>query len=297
LTEYAVNWLRQNGTQQPFMLYLAHKAPHLPSEPMPRHAAALAGDSIPEPATFDDTFKDKPAWQRRYVVCGGAAAAFSQCPDPLPAQLPLWQWSPDEPWRLDYLRTLMDLDDSVGSIQATLSSLGIADSTYVLFLSDNGFLFGDHRMADKRVAYEESMRIPFVMSGGGLTPRQANGVALNIDIAPTFLELASVARPATMQGLSLVKLLRGEAESVRDAFLYEYFAEPLVPVVPSIQALRSGTRKYVTYPGAASDEELYDLVGDPRELTNVAARPDWGAAREAARQQLDRLLAETGAVR
>lgn len=292
LTEYAVEWLRTEG-QRPFMLFLSHKAPHGPWEAAPRDAA-WAGAPLPEPPSFRDMFRDKPSWQRRYAACGGAASAFVSCPDPLPEALPPAVWSPTLPWRLDYMRTLLALDDSVGSVQSTLDALGLGSSTYVFFLSDNGYLLGDHRLADKRVAYDPSMRIPFVVGGDGLQARSPAGMVLNIDVAPTILELAGIAVPADMQGRSLARMLRGQAETVRDSFLYEYYADPRVPVVPRMLGVRTSQRKLVTYPALAGEEELYDLAADPNELTDLAARSEWAGEKEALRQQMLELLRETG---
>jgi len=293
LTDYAVDWLNQR-TSAPFLLILAHKAPHAPFEPAPRHAAALADATVPEPANFEDSFADKPSWQRRYAGCGGTAAAFTQCPDPLPAELPPSPWSGRAPWMLDYMRTLLAVDESMGRLLATLDSRGLARSTYVLFLSDNGLFLGEHRLGDKRVAYEESLRIPLVVEGGDLAARRVSAAVLNLDLAPTLLDLAGVAVPGSMQGRSLVRLLRGEAAGVRDSFLYEYAADFRIPVVPSIVAIRTMDRKYVTYPTLPGEEELYDLASDPGELTNLADRPDWAPARADLRERLERLLQATG---
>jgi N-acetylglucosamine-6-sulfatase len=290
LTDYAVDWLRQRGTE-PFLLILSHKAAHGPFEPAERHRAALADAALPEPPSFRDSFREKPAWQRRYASCGGTSLAFSQCPDPLPSELPAWSWSPREPWRLDYLRTLLALDDSVGSVVAELERQGLARSTYVLFMSDNGMLLGEHRLGDKRLAYEESMRIPFVMAGAGLPPRRVNGMALNLDVAPTLLELAGVPVPREMHGRSLVRLLRGESQRVRDSFVYEYFTERSLPVVPPFHGIRTAGMKYLRY--ANAEEELYDLGADPFELANLSARPEWASVKLDLRAQLDRLLDET----
>jgi N-acetylglucosamine-6-sulfatase len=293
LTDYAVDWLRQRGSE-PFLLVLSHKAAHGPYQPAPRHVTALADARLPEPASFRDPFRDKPAWQRRYASCGGSAAAFEQCPDPLPAELPVWAWSAQEPWRLNYLRTLSALDESVGAVVAALEARGLAASTHVLFLSDNGLFLGEHRLADKRLAYEEALRVPMVMAGGGLAPRRQGSLVLNLDVAPTLLELAGIPAPRAMQGRSLVGLLRGEAQRVRDAFLFEYYTERLVPVVPSFVGIRSAGQKYLRYSGG-SDEELYDLGTDPLELSNLALRPEWASTKLALRAELDRLLSETGA--
>ena len=91
LTEYAVNWLRQPHAK-PFVLVLSHKAPHQPAEPAARHAGALTDVVLPEPASFSDSFADKPEWQRRYVRCGGGPSAYLRCPDPQPSEIPPWNW-------------------------------------------------------------------------------------------------------------------------------------------------------------------------------------------------------------
>lgn len=292
LTSYALAWLRQRGPE-PFLMILSHKAPHGPNDPAARHLAALSEAKLPEPPSFRDTFKDKPAWQRRYAECGGTQRAFTECPDPLPAQLPLWGWDAQNAGRLNYLRSLLALDDSVGSVVSELASEGVSQSTYVVFLSDNGYFLGEHRLADKRLGYEESLRVPFVVSGGGLGPRRLRGMVLNLDLAETLLELAGVTVPGTMQGRSLVRMLHGETQSVRDSFLYEYFPESLIPVVPKMYGVRTEARKYLTYP-ASSEEELYDLATDPAEITNVAARPEFAAVRLQLQQQLNALLDQTG---
>jgi len=293
LTDYAVSWLKSQG-QQPFMLFLSHKAPHQPWEPAARDAAKLSSAVLPEPPSYRDPLRDKPSWQRRYAECGGSQTAFVNCPDPLPLALPPWVWSGSTSSHLDYLRTLFAVDDSVSSVQATLDSLGLSGSTYVFFMSDNGFMLGEHRFGDKRVAYEDSIRIPFIVGGAGLVAREPTGLALNIDVAPTILELAGIPAPRTMQGRSLVGMLRGQASSVRDAFLYEYFEEPSIPVVPEILGIRTGQQKLVTYPARPGEDEMYDLSSDPYEMTNLAARADWASTREALRTQMVRLLQETG---
>jgi N-acetylglucosamine-6-sulfatase len=293
LTEYAVEWLRTQG-QQPFMLFLSHKAPHGPWEAAPRDAA-WPGAPLPEPPSFRDTFRDKPSWQRRYAACGGGPIAFVSCPDPLPSALPPAVWSPREPWRLDYLRTLLALDDSVGSVRSTLDALGVGGSTYVFFLSDNGYMLGEHRLGDKRVAYDPSIRIPFVVGGAGLAAGRPGGMALNIDVAPTILDLAGVAVPPEMQGRSLAGMLRGQGQAVRASFLYEYFPDARIPVVPRILGVRTAQWKLVTYPALAGEEELYDLTADPNEMANLATRSAWAAEKESLRLQMLQLLQETGA--
>ena len=294
LTEYATNWIRRPHSK-PFVLILGHKAPHEPAEPAARHAAAFADVALPEPASFEDPYEDKPAWQRRYARCGGGPTAFVRCPDPQPDSLPPWPWPPRDEGRLDYLRSLLAVDESVGNVMSALASQDLTRNTYVVFLSDNGLFLGEHRLGDKRLAYEESLRIPLVIAGPDVSVRRLGTMALNLDLAPTILDLAGVTVPSDMQGLSLARLLRGGSPVLRDSFLYEYDTEAPFPVVPDIRAIRTQSRKYVSYPGLPSDDELYDLATDPTETVNLAHRLEWAATRADMRQQLDHLLTETGA--
>jgi arylsulfatase A-like enzyme len=120
-------------------------------------------------------------------------------------------------------------------------------------------------------------------------------MVLNLDFAPTILDLAGVSVPPEMQGRSLARLLRAEGPGVHDSFLYEYLSDSFLPVIPDIQAVRTSARKYVSYPGGG-DDELYDLAADPTEMRNLAARPEWAATRTDMREQLQRLLQQTGAL-
>jgi N-acetylglucosamine-6-sulfatase len=295
LTDYGVQWLQGRGNE-PFLLILSHKAPHDPFLPAPRHRGAFPDAALPEPPNFEDSFLAKPSWQRRYALCGGTAAGLAGCADPPPAELPPWPWPAREPWRLDYMRTLLALDDSVGSVVSTLEAQGLTGSTYVLFISDNGEFLGEHRLGDKRLMYEESIRVPFVVAGGETAgSRRTAALVLNIDLAPTILQLAGAAVPASMQGRSLAGLLRGQAASVRDSFLYEYFSDPLIPGVPAMNGVRTERWSYVTYPELSAGEELYDLGSDPLELTSLAAAPDQAAVKAGLRDQLAQLLKSTGA--
>ncbi len=295
LTDYAQRWLQARGTE-PFLLVLSHKAPHEPFHPAARHLSAFTDAALPEPANFEDAFVDKPAWQRRYALCGGTAAGLARCPDPPPAELPPWPWPAHEPWRLDYLRTLLAVDESLGTLVSTLEARNLSASTYVIFTSDNGMFLGEHRLGDKRLMYEESIGVPLVIAGNAVqAPRRSPAIVLNLDLAPTILDLAGLSVPATMQGRSLVPLLRGTATSLRDAFLYEYFSDPLIPGVPEMRGVRTPGWTYVTYPALPGGEELYELGSDPGELTTLAAAPDRAAVKLDLRQRLDQLLASTGA--
>ena len=119
-----------------------------------------------------------------------------------------------------YAETLLAVDDSVGRVMALLRDRGLLDSTIVMFMGDNGFAFGEHGLIDKRTAYEASMRVPLLMSGGGLPAgTRVEEVVANIDIAPTILAAAGL-EPPPMDGRNALPLARGERIPWRDTVLY-----------------------------------------------------------------------------
>jgi arylsulfatase A-like enzyme len=273
LTEHAIRFL-EKPRDRPFMLCVWHKAVHGPFTPAPRHQNLYADVSMAEPVSHRDTFEGKPAWQRRQ-------------PEP---------WDPHLPNRINYYRAEVAVDDSVGRVLDMLEKSSQLDNTYVIFTSDNGFFHGEHRRSDKRAAYEESIRIPFVMSGPAIakTPRLIDQMVLNIDFAPTILELAGVKPAPTMQGRSFKPLLRAESPSWRSSFLYEYFQEKQINRIPTMVGVRTLEWKYVMYPTLDDVDEIYDLRKDPHEMRNLFADPAAGEKLKELKAELARLKKETG---
>lgn len=288
LMEEAVRWLRQ-PRQEPFFLLLAPIAPHSPYTPAARHASFFADVLLEKPVSFDDTLETKPAWQRALRVMPGK---------PVPPAIPPGPWDPQNPNMLNYFRTLLAVDEGVGEVLATLEELGQLDSTVVVFTSDNGFIWGEHQIRNnKRAMYEESIRIPLLIRYPLLVPPgwTAQEMVLTLDLAPTFLELAGVELPDTLQGQSLVPCLMGSNDPWRTSFLYEYFSYPDDPF-PTMLGVRTERAKYVTYPEIEDLDELYDLENDPFELNNLAVDPDAEPLLAEMRQELQRLMDETGYV-
>jgi N-acetylglucosamine-6-sulfatase len=248
LTDRALAWLARPHAK-PFLLILSHKAVHAPLVPAPRHLGRYANTDFQSLDDPHDQLNLKPDWGGR-----GAMA------DPL-AEI------------RNYNRCVLALDESVGKILDELHRQNIEDDTVVIYASDNGALFGEHGgLWDKRAAYEPSLRIPLLMR----YPRRVEAgvtcdeTVLNLDLAPTLLELAGVAVPPSVQGVSWMPLLEGRPG--REAFLYEYFRE--LGTVPTCLAVRTREWKYVTYPDDPQfGPELYDLRADPGELVNLAADP------------------------
>src|SRR5687768_2199588 len=172
-----------------------------------------------------------------------------------------------------YAETLLAVDESVGRIVDLLRRRQLLDSTIVVFMGDNGFAFGEHGLIDKRTAYEESMRVPLLMAGGGLPAgATVDEVVANIDIAPTILEAAGLT-PQAMDGRSFLPLAKGARIPWRDTLLYEYYWERNFPQTPAMHALRGARYKYIRYYGIWDTDELYDLQADPLETRNLARDP------------------------
>ena len=167
------------------------------------------------------------------------------------------------------------MDDSIGRVLQQLKEMGIHDETLVIYMGDNGFMFGEHGLIDKRVAYETSMRVPMLMQcpeliKGGTVLEQ---MIANIDVGPTVMEAMALKTPPHMDGVSFLPLARGESIPWREQFLYVYYWEKNFPQTPTTFALRTPTAKYITYYGLWDADEFYDLSADPAESKNLLYDP------------------------
>ncbi len=287
LTEYAVEWLRKKRNA-PFCLYLSHKAVHAMFEPPERHKNAYADVTIPRPASMADTeenYAGKPRWVRRQRHSWhGVDFMFHDT------------ITYDE-FVLGYNRTMLSVDDSVGEVMKTLEELGLLDSTLILFMGDNGFLFGEHGLIDKRCMYEESIRVPMIAHCPEIIPagQRNQRMVLNLDVAPTILDAAGLPIPNTVQGKSFLSLARGEKPEWRDAFLYEYVWEESFPQTPTVLGVRTDDYKYMWYQGIFDLNELYSLKNDPREMVNLIENAAAFEIRLEMEKRLQALLKEYGA--
>ncbi len=255
----------------PFFLYINTYAPHTPATPAPRHAGAFPSATAPRPPSFNEAdVRDKPAWAQDLPLLTAEQIARI-----------------DGQYRAR-LRSLLAVDDLLAALVDTLQGTEQLGRTHIVFTSDNGFHLGEHRMVQgKNTAYEEDIRVPFIVRGPGVPARRAlDHPVLNIDLAPTFAELAAAAVPAFVDGRSLVPLLGATTPPLRQwrqAFLVEHYVGEgrqgaasgprRAPVrglgAPDLQGLRAQNAIYVEY--ATGERELYDLVTDPFELQNLAA--------------------------
>jgi arylsulfatase A-like enzyme len=153
---------------------------------------------------------------------------------------------------------------------------GLEKNTMLVYMGDNGFSFGEHGLIDKRHAYEESMRVPLLVWAPGMVkPRSVvDQVIMNVDLAPSFLELAGVKKPEQMQGYSFIDVLKGKPQGwQRDKVFYEYYWESAFPQTPTTFAIRTSQYKYIFYHGVWDINELYDLQADPYEMNNLVRNP------------------------
>jgi len=298
LSEYAADYI-QTPRQKPFCLIVSHKAGHVPFKAAPRHEGAFAGAQLPEPENFADTFAGKPAWQRRYKLCGLQRKSWEACEGvDIPESLPPEPWNPNDHEMLTHLRTLLAVDDGLGLLLEALETMEQLDNTVFVFTSDNGFMLGAHRLSDKRVMYEESLRVPLVVRypKGAAAGQRLPQLVSTLDLAPTLVELGGLEPAPTMLSASLVPLFGDETSPWRDAFLYEYFQErERGPGVPTMLGVRTARWKYVHYPELENDiDELYDLEADPHELRNLIADPAYAATLGELQGALQQQLADTG---
>ena len=207
--------------------------------------------------------------------------------------------TPDEAV-LGRLRSLMAIEEGVGNILKALEETAQLDNTVIVLTSDNGYFYGEHGLSvERRLAYEESIRMPLLVR----YPKAIKAgtvrdeLALNIDLAPTVLELAGVKAPAAMQGRSLLPLLKGASPVWRNSFLIEYYSDKVFPRVLKMgyKAVRDGRWKYIHYFELEGMDELYDLQTDPYEMKNVIHEPGAAHTLDEMKQELERLLKETSA--
>jgi N-acetylglucosamine-6-sulfatase len=289
LNGHAVDFIRKERSK-PFALYLSHKAVHGPFTPAERHKDLYADAKYTAPPNVKDTMEGKPALMRPVEPPPNAKNKKK-------AKTPAVTGQAHEKTMLQQMRCVGAIDDGVGLILKALEETKRLDDTMIVFTSDNGYFWGEHSLGDKRAAYEESIRIPFVVRYPKLVKAgsRIEQLALNIDVAPTFLELAGVAVPKQVQGKSLLPLFKGDASGWRTSFLAEYFMEQQFGRVPTWQAVRTERWKYIRYTELEGMDELYDLQADPYEMKNLIGEQSARDAAAAMKKELDRLVMETGA--
>jgi arylsulfatase A-like enzyme len=267
LTDYALDWLKDGRDQgRPFFLYLSHKAVHAMFEPAKRHHGKYDDVELEYPRSMaytEENYKGKPQWVKEQRNSWHGVDHMYH-----------GQMDFDTFYRR-YCETLLSVDESIGRIIKYLESNNLAEETLVMYMGDNGFVFGEHGLIDKRHMYEESMRVPFLAWCPGTIKSGSviEELIQNIDIAPTVMDVAGLKTPERMDGRSFLPILQGKKISWRDAAFYEYYWERNFPHTPTTHGVRTNRYKYIHYHGIWDIDELYDLKNDPEEMTNLIDSP------------------------
>jgi arylsulfatase A-like enzyme len=298
-TELGIEWLKTRPQAKPFFLMLHHKAPHRGWEPATRHLEMFKDKMIPEPETLWDDYATRPTALpiNQQTIARDLTRRDLKLQPPAQLQgVELQKWLNERPTELqvdgkfltgqelvkwkyqkymrDYLACVQGVDDGVGKVLDYLDESGLAANTIVIYSADNGWFLGDLGLYDKRFMYEPGLHVPLIVRGPGV---QKGSVlpqfVANIDLAPTFVDLAGLAVPASMQGRSFVPLLRGESpKDWRSSVYYRYYHDPGHHNTAAHLGVRTATHKLIHY-WKQDAYELFDLIADPTEQHNLLHSP------------------------
>ncbi|MEX2204155.1 MAG: sulfatase [Actinomycetota bacterium] len=270
LASEAVSFIHDTAASAPLFLYLTPHAPHEPATPQRRDRDRFAGIPAWRPFSYDERdVSDKPGhMQDEPTLDAGDRAEI-------------------DAFRIRQIQAVQSVDRMVGQVVRALRDTERLDNTLLVFTSDNGMLWGEHRLFGKSEIYEEAVGVPFVVRYDPMVeePRRADELVLNIDLAPTLAELAGV-EPDEVEGTSMLPILRNPGARWRRAFLIEHLGknENSTPTFCAIH-----TARYVLVRFATGEEELYDLVRDPSQMDNRTGRAGYGAIGKDLRADLHRL--------
>ena len=256
LTTKAVNFIKESQNE-PFFLFVSYYNPHSPYIAAPRHRETFRQGwnwtPIRSPNTNEKNIGDKPDYLEDFS--------------------PLSEGEIDTATK-QILRSLLSVDDGVASILNALDKTGLSEKTVIVYLTDNGMTLGNHRFGvSKNCVYEECVKVPFIVYAPAyFSARIDEHIVANIDLAPTFVDLAGGSVPDGVNGMSLVPLLKDGNSVWRDDILFEHWPteEGEGSMVPEFYAVRTAEWKYVEY--ETGEKELYNLVADPYELVNIAGK-------------------------
>jgi arylsulfatase A-like enzyme len=293
ITDLGIAFVRDRPRNKPFFLMLHHKAPHRGWEPNHQHREMFANRWIPEPVTLWDDYATRTDALRENQQSIARDLTLvdlkvTEWPALTGEALTRWKY---QRYMRDYLATVQSVDDNVGRVLDFLDRNGLARNTIVIYTSDQGFFLGDHGMYDKRFMYEESLRMPFVMRWpAGIKPgTRIDAMALNLDFAPTFLDVANLPPHAQMQGQSMLPLFDGYAPTGwRKSMYYRYYHDPGHHNTRAHYGVRTMTHKLI-YFWKKDQWELFDLVNDPFELHNLYGQPGHEQITASLKAELQRL--------
>jgi arylsulfatase A-like enzyme len=265
LRQQALDFVRSTPRDEPFFLWFAPFAPHSPALPEPKYDSLFKDLRDFRPPSFNEAdMSDKPVYMGRKPV------------------LTDMQMHRTDALRIRILQSLQSVDAAVGALLDALQARRQLASTMIVFASDNGYSLGEHRHTRKNMPYEEDIRVPYAIRYDSMSHGAADReeVVANIDLAPTFAEVAGVTPPST-DGRSLVPLLQDSARSWRPNLLLERYS-------PSGERSFCGLRTDDGFTYAlfgSGEEEMYDLALDPDQLESVGSDPSYAEKRRELRAE------------
>lgn len=285
LTDHAIDFISKNK-DHPFFVYLSHKSVHDPFQAAESERGMYRDEQMPYPQSFLTPRYGIPDLPSRGEKKGGREWYGE-------ARMPDWVKNQRESWHgvdyayhgrttfenecRKYCETLTSLDKSIGKLIDYLHEQKLEDDTLIIYMGDNGFLWGEHGLIDKRNFYEASVRIPMLAYCPGTIPAGTvvDEMVQNIDIAPTIMAACGIEKAPQMRGVSFLPMLEGESpENWRDRIYYEYYWEYDYPQTPTTFGVRTDRYKYIRYHGIWDTNEFYDLEADPCEMNNLIDSPE-----------------------
>ena len=307
-TDIAMDWLENRDSEKPFCLCLQFKAPHHDYGHAERYDNLLAGVEIPEPPTLYEDIRNSDSNLKKEFIGGssfhmlhstgksGASYYTRHINDKAPNEM----WEHDAGSDKDkirvayqhmmhkYIRCIAGNDDNLKRVLDYLDAQNLADDTIVIYTADQGYWLGQHGLYDKRLILETSMRMPFLIRYPKLIKpgTVSQDLCINVDIAPTLLELAGAKTPKVMQGRSMVPLLKGEAvPDWRTSQFYAYWGSP-----PNHHGIR--TERYTYMKVKNHPAELFDRRNDPEQRHNVAGNPEYKGVIKKLERELQKQIRE-----
>ena len=290
LTQHAINFIDENK-DRPFFVYLSHKNVHDPFSSSKEVGDRYMGMENPRPASF---------WTPNYGVHplpslgknGKAATGRDWYGDD---RMPDWVKQQRESWHgvdflyngrsnLDteinrYCQAITSMDDTIGELLEYLRREGLDKNTLIIYMGDNGFMWGEHGLIDKRNFYEASVRVPMlaycpeIIAPGTVV----TDMVQNIDIGPTVMDACGLQKAPHMRGDSFLPMLKGQPapDDWRHRIYYEYYWEYAFPQTPTTFGVRTDDYKYIHYHGIWDTNEFYNLKEDPDEMHNLIDDPKY----------------------
>ncbi|WP_432419524.1 sulfatase family protein [Flavobacterium aquiphilum] len=327
IEDVSEDWLNNRDKSKPFCLVIGHKATHRVWIPDTQDMGKYDNVTFPLPSTFYDDYKNREAAKvqdmniAKTMIMGYDLKVFNDLNDEN-SQAAISRMNPEQrkkfddyygkiaadfkaknlsgkeltEWKFqrymkDYLSTSLSLDRNIGRTLDYLDKNNLAENTIVIYLSDQGFYMGEHGWFDKRFIYEESFRTPMIMRYPGIVKKgtKSNDLVMNLDIAPTVLEAAGVAKPKDEQGESFLPLLKEKKAKGRDAIYYHYYENGEHSVSPHF-GVRTKRYKLVRFYEKVNSWELYDLQNDTHETNNLYGKKGYEKITAYMKVQLNKLI-------